>query len=238
MNADKESSLSNSKGTSKNYREVKHPSVIPYYTVAISWIIFALFFPMYKIGHFIVIILISAAELIVLNRIIPARVERVPLPYVPPHSGVDDVDEMIEVGAEYIRKFDKLCVELNKLDPALAVKLSEIRELMSTLFDYVSKNPDKLPRVRRFMNYYLPTLEKLMNTYVELSNEKIKVENIKKTLSSIESMLDVIKPAFEHQLDNLYEDQAIDISSDITVLENMLKSEGLSSVSAGKETDD
>ena len=236
MNADNRSAPTS--GASKNYREVKHPSVIPYYVVAVSWIIFALFFPMYKIGHFIVIILISAAELIVLKRLIPARVERVPLPYVPPRSGVDDVDKLIEVGADYIRKFDKLCVELSKLDTTLAVKLSEIRELMSTLFDYVSKNPDKLPRVRRFMNYYLPTLEKLMNTYVELSNQKIKGENIKKTLSSIEGILDIIKPAFEHQLDNLYEDQAIDISSDITVLENMLENEGLSSVSAGKETGD
>jgi 5-bromo-4-chloroindolyl phosphate hydrolysis protein len=101
---------------------------------------------------------------------------------------------------------------------------------MNTLFEYVSKNPDKLPRIRRFMNYYLPTLEKLMNTYLELSAEKIKGENIQKTLTGIEGILDTIKPAIERQLDNLYEDQAIDISSDITVLENMLDIEGLSKV--------
>ena len=105
---------------------------------------------------------------------------------------------------------------------------------MSTLFEYISKNPDKLPRVRRFMNYYLPTLEKLMNTYIELSNQKIKGENIKKTLTGIEEILDVIKPAFENQLNSLYEDQAIDISSDITVLETMLEKEGLSDA-ANKE---
>ena len=100
---------------------------------------------------------------------------------------------------------------------------------MNTMFEYVSKNPDKLPKIRRFMNYYLPTLEKLMNTYLELSAEKVKGENIKKTLAGIEGILDTIKPAFERMLNDLYEDRAIDISADITVLENMLESEGLKS---------
>lgn len=212
------------------YREVKHNSVIPYYVVAVSWIIFALLFPMYKVGHFIVIILISVAEFVILRHLIPPRIERIPLPYEAPRSGIGDVDSVIDTGADYIRKFDKIGAELQKLDPNLAAKLGEIRELMSTMFEYVSKHPDKLPRIRRFLNYYLPTLEKLMNTYLELSTEKIKGENIKKSLAGIEGILDTIKPAFERQLDNLYEDKAIDISSDITVLENMLDSEGLGKI--------
>ncbi len=220
-----------------NFREIKHQSVAPYYIIAISWIIFALFCPMYKIGHFIVIILISVAEFVILRKIIPPTIERIPIPYEAPRSGVEDVDKTIEAGAEYIRKFDKIGIELAKLDPKLAAKLSEIRELMNTMFDYVSKNPDKLPRIRRFLNYYLPTLEKLMNTYLELSSEKIKGENITKTLSGIEGILDTIKPAFERMLNDLYEDRAIDISSDITVLENMLENEGLRTVSGGDKSE-
>lgn len=214
---------------SNRFREIKHQSVAPYYVIAVSWIIFALLFPMYKLGHFAVIIIISVAEFVILRKIIPPKIERVPLPYEPPHSGVEDVDKTIEAGAEYIRKFDKIEVELAKLDPGLAAKLDEIRGLMNTMFEYVSKNPDKLPKIRRFMNYYLPTLEKLMNTYLELSAEKVKGENITKTLKGIEGILDTIKPAFERMLNDLYEDRAIDISADITVLESMLESEGLRS---------
>lgn len=215
------------------FREVKHSSVIPYYAVALSWILFAMFCPMYKLGHFIVIILISVAELVILRKVIPPTIERIPIPYEAPHSGVEDVDRTIEAGAEYIRKFDKIDVELAKLDPKLAAKLTEIRELMHTMFEYVSKNPEKLPKIRRFMNYYLPTLEKLMNTYLELSSQKIKGENITKTLNGIEGILDTIKPAFERILNDLYEDRAIDISADITVLESMLANEGLSSAAGG-----
>ncbi|MBQ8510283.1 MAG: 5-bromo-4-chloroindolyl phosphate hydrolysis family protein [Clostridia bacterium] len=219
------------------FREVKHRSVAPYYVVAVSWILFAAFCPMYKIGHFIVILLITIAELVILGHIIPPRIEYVPIPYEPPKAGIDDVDKVIAVGADYIRKFDKIGAELYKLDPKIAGKLGDIRELMNTIFEYVSKNPDKLPRIRRFMNYYLPTLEKLMNTYIELSQQKIKGENITKTLQGIEGILDTIKPAFERQLDNLYEDQAIDISADITVLENMIDTEGLGKSSDIHNTD-
>ena len=209
------------------FREVKHKSVLPFYAVAVSWLLFAFFCPMYKLGHFVVIILITAAELIILGKLIPPRIEYVPIPYTPPKAGIDEVDRVIEAGADYIRKFDRISVELAKLDTGIAAKMARIRELMNTIFEHVSKNPDKLPRIRRFMNFYLPTLEKLMNTYIELSAEKIKGENITKTLHGIEEILDTIEPAFERQLDNLYEDQAIDISADITVLEGMLDGEGL-----------
>lgn len=218
--------------SSERFREVKHRSVIPYYVIAVSWILFAAFCPMYKISHFLIIIFISVIEFVLLGKIIPPKVERIPLPYEAPHSGVEDVDKTIAAGAEYIHKFDKISVELYALDPKLAAKLCEIRELMNTMFEYVSKNPDKLPRIRRFMNYYLPTLEKLMNTYLELSAQKIKGENISKTLNGIEGILDTMKPAFEKILNDLYEDRAIDVSSDITVLENLLKNEGLSSASS------
>jgi len=213
------------------FREKKHPSVVPYYLVAVSWLLFALFCPMYTVGHYIVILLITLAELIILPRLIPPRIEYVPIPYEPPKAGIDEVDRVIELGADYIRKFDVISVELYKLDPNIAVKLDRIRQLMNTIFEYVAANPDKLSRIRRFMNYYLPTLEKLMNTYIELSNQKIKGENITKTLIGIEGILDTIEPAFHRQLDNLYEEQAIDISSDITVLEGMLDSEGLGKTS-------
>ena len=209
------------------FRKVKYPSVVPYYTAAVSWIFFALFCPMYRPGHFLVFALITAAELVILTKLLPPRIEYVPIPYTPPKAGIDEVDRVLESGAEYIRRFDKISAELAALDTHIAAKLEHIRQLMNEIFEYVSKNPGKLPRIRRFMNFYLPTLEKLMNTYIELSEQKIKGENITKTLTGIEEILDTIGPAFERQLDNLYEDQAIDISADITVLEGMLDTEGL-----------
>ena len=46
-------------------------------------------------------------------------------------------------------------------------------------------------------------------------------------MTKIESMMDTIVVAFEKQLDSLFSSEALDISTDITVLEGMLQREGL-----------
>ena len=77
------------------------------------------------------------------------------------------------------------------------------------------------------MNYYLPTTLKLLSSYDKLEDTGITGTNISETMLSIERMMNTIVMAFEKQLDALYGADALDISSDITVLENMMAREGL-----------
>ena len=79
------------------------------------------------------------------------------------------------------------------------------------------------------MSYYLPTTLKLLNTYAELAEQSVRGQNITATMTKIESMMDTIVVAFEKQLDSLFGAEALDISTDITVMENMLHREGLTS---------
>ena len=88
----------------------------------------------------------------------------------------------------------------------------------------MKENPEKLPQIRKFMSYYLPTTIKLLRSYDELSRQGVSGENITGTMEKVEGMLGTIVLAFEKQLDGLFGDQALDIS---TVLENMMAREGL-----------
>ena len=88
-------------------------------------------------------------------------------------------------------------------------------------------NPDKLPDIEKFTEYYLPTTLKLVNTYRDFEKEPIQGDNIKKAKEEINQTLNTIIRAFENLLDSMYEDVAMDISTDISVLETMLKQEGL-----------
>ena len=90
------------------------------------------------------------------------------------------------------------------------------------------KGPEKAAEIRRFMNYYLPTTLKLLNSYDKLSRQRVKGENIQKTMFEIEGMMETIAGAFEKQLDSLFDDDALDIAADISVMESILKQEGLS----------
>ena len=86
---------------------------------------------------------------------------------------------------------------------------------------------EKLPKIRKFMDYYLPTTLKLLNAYDRMSATGVSGENIDGTLTKVEGMMRNIVAAFEKQLDSLFGADALDISTDITVLETMMAREGL-----------
>ena len=92
----------------------------------------------------------------------------------------------------------------------------------------MSDNPHKLSKVRRFANYYVPTTIKLFESYDRMGAQGIKGENIDGTMLRIENISPTIVSAFEKQLDALFGDEALDISTDITVLENLLKASSFS----------
>ena len=84
-------------------------------------------------------------------------------------------------------------------------------------------------QIRRFMDYYLPTTLKLLNAYDRMDDAGISGVNIDGTKGKISAMMDTISTAFEKQLDALFGDEALDISTDITVMEQMLAREGIGS---------
>ena len=94
--------------------------------------------------------------------------------------------------------------------------------------------PAKLPQLRRFLNYYLPTTLKLLNAYDRMGAAGVEGANIDSTMGRIDAMMDKVVEAFDKQLDALFADEALDISTDITVLEQMLAQEGLGGMQMGQ----
>ena len=88
-------------------------------------------------------------------------------------------------------------------------------------------DPSDVPEIRKFLDYYLPTTIKLLNAYDRMSGQGIEGENLSRSMNSIEEMLDTAVDAFKKQLDSLFEDQALDIETDISVMNRMLEREGL-----------
>lgn len=88
-------------------------------------------------------------------------------------------------------------------------------------------HPEKLSQIRKFTNYYLPTTLKLLNAYDRMDDTGISGSNIDTAMGKIGSALESIVTAFDRQLDALFADEALDISTDITVMEDLLRQEGL-----------
>ena len=106
-------------------------------------------------------------------------------------------------------------------------KLSRLESITKKIYDFVALHPNKLPEIRRFLSYYLPTTLKLVNAYRKFDAQPVQGENILSSKREIEETLDTINLAFENLFDSLFEEDAMDVSTDISVLETMLRQEGL-----------
>ena len=118
-------------------------------------------------------------------------------------------------------------------DPRISAQISLLETTTGKIIDTVAASPGKLPQIRKFMNYYLPTTLKLLNAYDRMDSAGVSGANIDGTKGRIEDMLDTICTAFTRLLDDLYGEEAMDISAEITVMEQMLAQEGLGGMTLG-----
>ena len=113
-------------------------------------------------------------------------------------------------------------------DEVMSAKIDRIEEITAKILAYQKSHPERSSQLRSFLNYYLPTTLKILRAYAQLDAQGIEGENISAAKARIEGMMDQVVAGFEKQLDKLFQDDAMDISSDVQVLENMLKKDGLS----------
>lgn len=109
----------------------------------------------------------------------------------------------------------------------ISAKLYRLETVTEKIFEYVQQRPKKLPEIHRFMSYYLPTTIKLVTSYQEFEAQPVQGANIVTAKAEILEILGTINAAFETLLDSLFEDDAMDISTDISALKTMLAQEGL-----------
>jgi len=220
-------------------KKTANQSVVPYYAAAAVWLIWALLFPLYTGGHFLLVSVVSAAVFLLLRALCGngAAKEKQPEPEKKkeePPTGDPQLDKMKKDGAMAISEMRRLNDAIE--DETISAQIDRLEEISGKIFAEVEKDPKKLPQIRKFMDYYLPTTLKILNAYDRMDSLGVQGENIDTTKQKVETMLSTIVAAFEKQLDALFGADALDISTDITVLETMLAREGLAGERLEAET--
>ena len=112
-------------------------------------------------------------------------------------------------------------------DKSVSDKIDRIEALTADIFQLIAEHPERADEIRRFMNYYLPTTFKLLESYSLMEKQRYQGENIRASRAQIEKVLDQIIKAIERQQDKLFQSQALDVETDITVLNTMMSADGL-----------
>ena len=179
-----------------------------------------------RIGEEVIWVTAASAVVALIARMFCRDVtETVEIPEEPVSTGNVELDKMIAEGDAAVKTMRMLNDSIQ--DEKISAQIDRLEAVSTKIFDYVKDHPEKLPQIRKFMSYYLPTTLKLLRSYDELSRQGVSGQNITGTMEKVEGMMDTIVLAFEKQLDGLFGDQAMDISTDITVLDNMMAREGL-----------
>lgn len=192
--------------------------------------LYAVLFPLYRIGDYI----LAAAVSILIGKVISIMAQGLDLspnkqqatePEPLPLTGDAQADEIIQRGQtlmEQIREEDKLIP-----DAALSKQMVELDGVLTRIFHTVAEQPKKAPQIRRFMDYYLPTTLKMLKSYRVMDQREVSGEKAYAARQRIANALGVVLRASEKQLETLYQDDMLDITTDIDVLEQMLKRDGL-----------
>lgn len=205
-------------------KKIVHKPAAPLYAAAAVWVLYALLFPLYRVGHFVIVLAASAAVYGIARLFCKDVVEEVP--EEPKTTGNPELDKMVSEGQGALEEMRRLNDSIQ--DAAISAQIDRLEQVSDKIFRQVQKDPTQLPQIRKFMSYYLPTTLKLLRAYDDMSHQGVQGENITGTMERVRGMMGTIVTAFERQLDSLFGDQALDISTDITVLDNMMAREGLS----------
>ena len=106
-------------------------------------------------------------------------------------------------------------------------KITRMELIIRRIFERAQAHPEIVPDLKKLMDYYLPMTVKLLNAYADMDAQPVQGETIRSSKKEIEATLDTLNLAFEKLLDDLFEDTAMDVSSDISVLNTLLAQEGL-----------
>ena len=136
-----------------------------------------------------------------------------------------ELHSIVAEGMEYIRHLRDLNDRIE--GEAISEKLYRLENLLKEIFDRVQEHPEQMHRMHKLMDYYLPTMLKLVEQYAEFDEISSPGDDILDAKKEIEKTLDMINQAFVTLLNNLFRDAAFDASADAQVLQTMLAKEGL-----------
>ena len=133
---------------------------------------------------------------------------------------------------EVLDKGNAFLIEIRRCNDAIpgaivSEKISRMEHIVEQIFLRVEADPEVVPDLKKLMDYYLPMTVKLLNAYADMDAQSVQGETIQASKREIEATLDTLNQAYEKLLDDLFQDTALDLSSDISVLQTMLAQEGL-----------
>jgi len=236
----------------KKTAQVEKKSALPILSVGITWLIFAVIFHINNPTKiFCAAVLSFIVYQIVKSKFPPKKVEISLEPKAPPKPQKPEVKVNDKKEKENLAKLtpeeralkdlnDRIFIDTTELkllnvsikDEFVINELSEIEKTLGKIKIHLNEdakapNMKKIEQLSDFLDYYMPTAKKILDSYNRIEKQNLTGENAMETKKRVEESLPFIRKAFEKELDNMFSDEMLDITTDIDVLEALLSKDGL-----------
>ncbi len=199
-------------------------SAAPIFIAGAVWLAMGLIAPGFMLGlpGFAVTAALSAAAGLVSRRFFPGRDVEVEARV---DTGDEALDREIEQGRQRLEALRRANAAIE--DAEITGALDRMNAAGEQIFATLAQSPKKYPLARRFLSYYLPTVERMMETYQRLMDTPAKGDNIKASMAHIQGTMGLLAGAFEKFADNLFADTELDVDAEIKVLRTMMAGDDL-----------
>lgn len=138
-------------------------------------------------------------------------------------------EEITEEETVNLKRFMHQINDLNSSisNPLITEDLYHTATMIKFIDSIIEQYPDKESKVSKLNYYYLPTLVSILKNYVRLSDTNQMDPDFKNVESQLIKTIYLVNQALETMSDTLCDDEILDLSSDMSVLETMLKKDGL-----------
>ena len=141
-----------------------------------------------------------------------------------PQSGNAEVDALIR---EARAQLDEIRAANDRIaEPELSAQIDDIESTCRLILARLEEQPGMLASLRTFLRYYLPATLKLLTARAKIEGE-VSGGQSAQIAGRIREAMRAVQAAFHKQLDALNEYRFINLESEMDVLADMLKSDGL-----------
>lgn len=141
-----------------------------------------------------------------------------------PQSGNAEVDALIGEAREQLAQIAQANDEI--ADPVLSGQIADIERTCRAILVRLEEQPNMLSSLRTFLRYYLPATLKLLSARAKLEHEIGEGQGAQ-IAGRIQQAMGEVQTALHKQLDALNEYRFINLESEMDVLSDMLRSDGL-----------
>lgn len=195
----------------------RHPSVVPLYITAGFLLLWAVLLPLRSWWQLLLCAALAVGVYVLARKKFPGTVTVIEV--------MPDDSRLEQEAQDFLRQLQEDDAAI--ADEAVSEKIRLLADRTRQIYTVVVEKPEKKSQIRRFSHQYLPMTLKLLDHYATLERTGLDGDNVTRSREEIVRVLDVVAVAFGKQLDALYQTEALDISTDITVLKAILKQNGL-----------